>query len=265
MRRSSLTLLAACWTSSAPVAPQTTSPGFVVEQLFEIRPNAPVIDLKWTGVDSRVGGYRIGRCIVGYDAGMYQSGLEPYGLDDPEDYRYRARPIGTTPARWATWKKLGDPQQPGPYWAAVYVRGLTISAACEDIAARDAALAMLETITLTGRRRSDLAGVDPSRGPADFAPAPNLCTITYGAPTGGFGNGIVRVEVVGSYDVIVTDLVGESYQDTQVTNTTQPELDAPPGTYTLNVHANGEQHARCKNVEVAAGRVTTVEIARFRL
>jgi hypothetical protein len=194
---------------------------------------------------------------------MYQSGLEPDGLNWPDEYRYRSHPLGTRPARWATWKRAGDTEQPGPYKVAVYVPGLQVDVACPTVADRDRALAMLETLVVTLKSHGDLAGVDPARGPAAWSAAPSLCTQTHAPPVGGSGDAVLVLEP-GGPDSILVGTLSNGDMVAGPTPGQRGELRAPPGTYSLDV-TDGMYNVRCPAIELVAGGTTTVRIDRFRL
>jgi hypothetical protein len=266
-------VVASCSGAAAPSAPGhpgrsgsneqgRTSEHLVVPDILELEANGPVTNLHWQGVDSRVGGYQIGACILAYDAGMYQSGLEPDGLSWPDDYRYRSRPLGKRPVRWATWKKAGDTQRPGPYWGAVYVPGLQVDVACPTEADRERAVVMLETVVITMKSRGDLADVDPARGPAAWSAAPSLCTQTHSPPVGGFSDAVLLVES-GVRDVVVVGTLSTGEVAVGSGPGEHAAFRAPAGTYSLVV-TDGNHEVRCSAVELVAGSTTTVRVRRFR-
>src|SRR5262245_21077060 len=108
----------------------------VAADAFEVDLPGPARDLGWKGGDSRVGGYAVAGCTLGFDAGMYQGGLEPSTLDWPDEWRYRVKAIDGRPARWVTYRAV-TPGWTGPYWVGVYVPGLAVQVACPTAAARD--------------------------------------------------------------------------------------------------------------------------------
>jgi hypothetical protein len=234
----------------------------VVTGLFDIDVNGPVRKLTTKAPSGRVGGYQVGKCVLRYDSGINQGGLEPSTLDFPDDYVYRAKPIGEVPARWATWTKEDDPPMKGPYWAGLYVYSLMIRFACETEDERAEAVTMLESVKLTGDRQVDLAKVDPSRGPPEWGPAPELCTQTHDAAAEGEGEATVHVKSEDSSSQLTVALQTEQDVHSRAGKGTV-EIKAPAGKYTLEVYDQAS-NVRCHNIELIAGRVTVVKV-RFKL
>lgn len=268
--------LGGCGGAPGPHAPQSRpGPRLVVGNVLDVQVNAlPITNLHWSpepGDTSKVGGYRIGPCVLAFIQGAHQTGLEPGSVVEPENYRYRSKPLGTDPARWATWKGPGTGEQPGPYWVGVYVPGLQITVGCETAELRDRAIAMLETTQVTQTRLQDDSGVDPAHGPAEWSEPAPLCTVTHAPPVAGTGEAVIVVTAANPEVALVATFTSRNADGAATTSMTATdvrggsiEFRTEPGRFVVGA-MDGHTPVNCGAVEAVAGGRTTVRVERFHL
>lgn len=233
------------------------------QNIFTVDVSAPARDLQWRGFDSRVGGYAVGNCTLGYDAGIHQGGLMPDA--EQQDWQYRVTRVDGRAVRWARYQQ-DVPKRTGPFWLALYLPGLEIEVACPTAAERDAAVAWLDTVRFGDFHGKDLLDDKPITGPATWSPQPAWCEVTTGAPVGGTSQATLIVEPPpGTQLGLVVARIGGTglswVADPQTTFTQNLQA----GRYELDISSVSSELVTCKGIELSSGQVTTVRVLQFSL